>query len=165
MPKIALITAFDLHRGIGFQNALPWPEPIPADWAYLHKVTQGKKMIMGRKSYDNPHRVWSEAGNFVLSRQENHLLDPLFTSVSSLQQALDYCQMEEEVFVIGGQQLFEMALPICQTIHCTRVLAHFEADTFFPEFDLACFEASPILSLEAGDTSPYPIEIIRYDKK
>ncbi|MFN3590247.1 MAG: dihydrofolate reductase [Spirosomataceae bacterium] len=165
MPKIALITAFDLKRGIGFKNALPWPEPIPADWEYLHQVTKGKKMIMGRKSYDNPHRVWSEAGNFVLTRQANYSVDSLFTCVSSLEQALAACQAEEEVFVIGGQQVFEMALPLCQTIHCTHVLAHFESDTFFPNFDLDSFTATSILSLEKGLQNPYPIEIIRYDKK
>ena len=165
MPSISLITAFELNRGIGFKNALPWPEPIPADWDYLRKVTHGKKMIMGRKSYDNPHRVWSEAGNFVLTRQACYPVESLFTQVTSLQDAIYACQEEEEIFVIGGQQLFEMALPLCQTIHCTYVKAHFESDTFFPNFDLQAFIATPISSLEKGLDTPYPIEIIRYDKK
>jgi dihydrofolate reductase len=80
---ISLIAAMSKNRAIGLNNALPW-NPIPADWDNLKEVTKDKRMIMGRKSYDNPHRIWSEVGNYVITRQADYEVDEGFEVASSL---------------------------------------------------------------------------------
>ena len=164
IPKISIIAAMSQNRAIGFKGSLPWPEPIPADWEHLKKVTKGKKMIMGRRSYEDKHRVSSEAGNFVLSSKENLQLEDNFRHVSSLEEALKLCKNEDEVFVIGGEGLFESALPKCQTLYLTVVRQDFEGDTFFPEFEHLNFIQSRVQAFQKGVQSPYPMEIITYTK-
>ncbi|WP_304235375.1 dihydrofolate reductase [Jiulongibacter sediminis] len=163
-PKISIIAAMSQNRAIGFKGSLPWPEPIPVDWEHLEKVTKGKKMIMGRKSYEDKHRVSSEAGNFVLSSQDDLELEDNFTHAKSLEEALELCQNEEEIFVIGGEGVFEAALPKCTTLYLTKVLQGFKGDTFFPEFEHLGFQVEKIKRFEVSEQSPYPMEIITYRK-
>jgi dihydrofolate reductase len=91
-------------------------------------------MIMGRKSYDTPDRVWSPAGNVVISRQPGLPLDPGFVRAGSLAEALAHYAAEPEVFVIGGAEVFRQALPLAHQIYLTVVEGTFPGDAFFPEF-------------------------------
>ncbi len=134
MPIISLIAAMSSNRAIGLNNALPW-NPIAADWDNLKQVTAGKKMIMGRKSYDNPHRIWSEIGNYVITRQTDYVVDEGFEVVNSLVTAFEKCKNEDEVFVLGGEEIFRIAIPLADKIFLTLVHENFEGDAFFPEFD------------------------------
>ena len=163
MTTVSLIAAMSLNRAIGLNNALPWT-PIPADWDHLKEVSQGKIMIMGRKSYDNPHRIWSEKGNFVISRQKNYRLDAGFELVHSLEDALQQCSQEEEVFILGGEEIFRQALPYTDKIYLTIVHDYFEGDAFFPEFDENVFLEINRKEFQPGENTPYPISIITYQK-
>lgn len=165
MPKISLIAAMSKNRAIGLNNALPWPEPIPVDWENLENVTAGKKMIMGRKSYDNPHRVWSKAGNFVITRQMNYQTDEGFQTVNSLEAALALCKDQGEVFVIGGQEVFEEAIHLADKIELTIVDQDFEGDTFFPLFDESKFKVTSKKCFEIGQGTAYPLSIVTYEKQ
>lgn len=160
--KISLIAAMDLNRGIGFNNSLPWSKPIPADWEHLFRVTEGKKMIMGRKSFDNPHRVASNAGNIVLSSEKDLILPNGFILANSIAEALDIYINEDEVFIIGGQQLFEQSIEFADEIYLTVVLDRFKSDTFFPEFNKERFKVNYIE--QHNDKGSYPIEIYHYIK-
>lgn len=162
--KISLIAAMSQNRAIGYENALPWSEPIPVDWENLYQVTAGKKMIMGRKSYDNPHRVWSAAGNFVVTRQEKYQVETGFEVVKSLEDALEKCQNEEEVFVIGGEEIFRIALPLAHKIVLTLVYQDFKGDAFFPEFNEAEFEITEKKTYKAGNQTPYDLEILTMER-
>ncbi len=164
MVQISLIAAMSQNRAIGLNNALPWT-PIPADWDNLKHVTQGKKMIMGRKSYDNPHRIWSEVGNFVITRQVDYAVDNGFEVVNSLHQALEKCKTEQEVFVLGGEEIFRLALPIADKIYLTLVHDNFEGDAFFPIFDESLFDIIEQKEFKAGENTPYNISIFTYLKK
>lgn len=159
MTKISIIAAISLNGAIGSEGSLPWPEPIPVDWEHLKKVTKGKKMIMGRRSYEDQHRVSSDAGNFVVTSQENYDLEPNFTKVTSLSEALEMCQTEEEVFVIGGASLFEEALQICHSLYLTTVFYVFEGDTFFPPIDRTKFKVEYSLNYTEEAETPYPLKI------
>ena len=101
--QLSIMAAMGQNRVIGNQGRLPWP-PMPADWTHLHKVCQGKKMIMGRKSYDTPDRISSATGNVVISRQPNYPLEKGFIQANSLPQALAMLHDEVEVFVMGGEE-------------------------------------------------------------
>lgn len=164
MPIISLIAAMSENRAIGLNNALPW-ESIPADWDNLKRVTQGKKMIMGRKSYDSPHRLWSEVGNYVITRQQGYIVDPGFEVVSSLEEAIDKCADQEEIFVLGGEEIFKLAIPMADKIYLTIVHQVFDADTFFPKFDESAFDIVDHMEFRAGENTPYDISILTYRRK
>lgn len=162
--QISLIAAMSENRAIGLNNQLPW-QPIAADWDNLKAVTAGKKMIMGRKSYDNPHRLWSEAGNYVITRQKDYVVDEGFEVVGSLEEAFAKCQDQEEVYVLGGEEIFRLALPSADKIVLTIVHGIFEGDAFFPEFDESDFEVIEEKQFKAGQNTPYNISIITYLRK
>ena len=130
---ISLIAAMSLNRAIGLDNKLPWPH-LPADWANLRQVTAGKKMIMGRKSYESPDRIWSEAGNVVVTRQLGYQTDAGFLVADSLEKALQLVGDVDEVFILGGEEIFRASLPVADRIHLTIVKGVFAGDAFFPEF-------------------------------
>ena len=163
--KISIIVAIDINRVMGQKNALPWPEPIPADWDHLKKVTEGKKMIMGKASYDSKHRVWSKVGNIVLSRKQDLLLDEGFEYAPSLQEALSMVKYEKEVFVIGGAGVFAEVMPQVHTIYLTKVLQAFEGDTFLPDFDLSKYVLEYKQNYLPGKNTPYPIVIEKWVKQ
>ncbi|MFT6203225.1 MAG: dihydrofolate reductase [Spirosomataceae bacterium] len=162
MPIISLIAAFDNNRAIGFERKLPWPEPIPADWENLFKVTEGKKMIMGRKSYDDPHRISSKAGNYVVTTQKAYEVEDNFEIVHSIEEALKKCTDQDEVFILGGQQIFEQSINIADKMVLTHVHAEFEADTYFPEFSTEDFIETDTKTFEVGEGTPYPLTISTY---
>lgn len=164
MLCISLIAAMSQNRAIGLNNALPWT-PIPADWDNLKEVTKGKKMIMGRKSYDNPHRIWSEFGNFVITRQADYVVDKGFEVVRSLDEAFEKCKNESEVFVLGGEEIFRLALPFADKIYLTLVHETFEGDAFFPDFDESLFDIIERKEFKAGENTPYAISILTYQRK
>jgi len=164
MSTISLIAAMSENRAIGLNNALPW-EPIPADWDNLKKVTKGKKMIMGRKSYDNPHRIWSEVGNYVITRQHDYEVESGFEVVSSLEEAIEKCADQPEVFVLGGEEIFRLAVPLADKIYLTLVHETFTGDTFFPIFDESEFDVIERKEFKAGENTPYAISILTYRRK
>lgn len=165
MTLISLIAAFDNRKTIGYERKLPWPAPIPADWKNLYEVTAGKKMIMGRKSYDDPHRISSVEGNFVITTQQDYQVEPNFEVVHSLQEALDRCSDEAEVYVLGGQQIFELALPLANKMVLTHVHADFAGDTFFPDFNADDFIETERKTFEISEETPYPLTISTYMRK
>jgi dihydrofolate reductase len=139
--KISLIAAMSTNRVIGKNGRLPWGH-LPADWANLDIVTADCPMIMGRKSYDTPDRVWSKVGNVVITRQKDLVLDAGFVRAGSLLEALQILRGGNfpEIFVLGGGEIFKEAICHADTIHLTVVNGEFEGDAFFPDIDLSVFE-------------------------
>ncbi len=161
--QISLISAMAENRAIGFQGHLPWPS-LPNDWDNFFKVTKGCRMIMGRKSYDTPDRLASEVGNFVITRQKNYPLEPGFTRAGSLEEALNACQNDPEVFVIGGAEIFQQALPLADVIHLTIVHGIFEGDAFFPIFSESDFQLKSQQDFPADARHAVAYSFLVYEK-
>ncbi len=136
---ISLIAAMSENRVIGLNGRLPWGH-LPDDLENLHRLAVGKKMIMGRKSYDTPDRIWSKVGNIVLSRHQDLILDEDFQYAENLEQAFFELKNESEVFILGGGEVFKKAMPYTDKIYLTLVHASFIGDTFFPGIDTRIFE-------------------------
>ncbi|MCY7351326.1 MAG: dihydrofolate reductase [Cytophagaceae bacterium] len=162
--RISLIAAMGQNRAMGLKGRLPWP-PLPEDWDNLHRVTAGRKMIMGRKTYDTPDRVWSPEGNLVITRQRDYEVEPGFERVPTLEEALERYRNEEEVFVLGGAKIFEQALPLAGTLHLTLIHGTFEADTFFPEFDRDAFLEISRRDHPADERHPFAFTFFVYERK
>ncbi len=165
--KVSVMAAMSLNRAIGFKEKLPWGS-LPADWAYLYKVTKDKVMVMGRKSYEAEDRVWSKAGNIVISRQQNYPLEDGFQQAESIEKALEILKQKtlDEIFIIGGEQIFRQTIPhLVDKIYLTLVQENFEGDAFFPEIDPLVFSLISQQNFKADAENRYDYSFLVYEKK
>ncbi|HLU61064.1 MAG TPA: dihydrofolate reductase [Gammaproteobacteria bacterium] len=136
--KISFVVAMGMNREIGKDGAMPWH--MPADLAHFKRVTMGKPMVMGRKTFESIGRPLPGRDSIVVTRDAHwhaagvivaHDLD------SALHEAERAARRRgvDEVAVIGGGVLFEALLDRADIIHLTELQASFEADTWFPELD------------------------------
>jgi dihydrofolate reductase len=130
-PQLSMVVAMTDNRVIGRNNTMPWH--LPADLAYFKKITLGHPILMGRRTWDSIGRPLPGRRNLVLSFQKDLKLEGAEV-FNSLEQALATCS--DQVFVIGGADLFQHCLPMAQKLHITQIHATLEGDTFFPEVDL-----------------------------
>lgn len=131
---VSLIAAQAKNRAIGKDGAIPWH--IPEDLKRFKRLTMGKPIIMGRKTYESIGRALPGRSNIVVTRNPNFEAEGV-TVTHSLLEATDFARTlnSEEFFVIGGQQLYAAALPDADRLYLTYVDIEVEGDTFFPEFD------------------------------
>ncbi len=129
---VSIIAAMDRNRLIGNKNQLPWH--LPADLAHFKKVTMGKPVIMGRKTYESIGRPLPGRTNIVLTRDPSFQADGVITT-DSLAAAIELAGDADEVMIIGGGSIYELALPIADRLYLTYVENSFDGDAWFPEFD------------------------------
>jgi dihydrofolate reductase len=131
MSILSLIVAMDRRRLIGRDNALPWR--LPEDLRHFKATTLGKPIIMGRKTWESLGRPLPGRRNILVSRNPAYAAEGAEVA-ASLPAALQLAQDEEEVFVIGGSELYRQALPLAHRLYLTEIDAAFEGDAWFPEF-------------------------------
>ena len=130
--RLSIVVAMDDNRLIGSKNQLPWH--LPADLAYFKKLTTGKSILMGRKTYDSIGRPLPNRRNIVITRNANISI-PGCEVVSSIDHALELTKEDPEVMVIGGASLCEQLLPKINRLYITKIDGEFEGDVFFPKYD------------------------------
>lgn len=127
----SIIAAMSLNRVIGKNNQIPWH--IPGEQQRFKQITWGHAIIMGRKTHESIGRPLPGRTNIVITRQKNYIA-PGCIVVHSLEAALQSCPPNEtESFIIGGEQIFRLALPLAHRIYLTIVQKEIEGDAFFPE--------------------------------
>lgn len=125
---ISAIVAMSENRVIGVNNQLPWH--LPADLRYFKKITLGKPMIMGRKTFESIGKILPGRLNIIITRDQNYSVEGARV-VHSLEDALKLADQNEMV-IIGGAQLFNEALSKIQRLYLTLIHAQIEGDAFFP---------------------------------
>lgn len=134
--RLSILVAMARNRVIGQDNKLPWH--LPADLKHFKSLTTGNIIIMGRKTYESIGRPLPGRTNIVITRQKNFKAIGA-TIVHSVENALQTCKqvstLNQENFIIGGAEIFQQTLKICQRMYITEIQRDFEGDTFFPEFD------------------------------
>ena len=136
--SLTLIAALDLDNGIGKENQLLWH--LPDDFQHFKHLTMGHCVIMGRKTLESLPKLLPKRTHIVLSRDKNYQREHCIM-VSSIQEAIAVAhEQDEHPFVIGGGEVYKLALPYATTLELTRVQVHFQADTFFPEIDLQVWQ-------------------------
>jgi len=130
MPLVSIIVATDERGAIGVGGGLPWR--LPDDLRRFKALTMGKPIVMGRKTWDSIGRPLPGRHNIVITRQAG-LAVPGVTVVASLDDALLAAGDVAEICIIGGAEIYRLALPRSNLIHLTRVRAVVDADTWFPE--------------------------------
>lgn len=128
--RISLISAMAQNRVIGRSGTIPWR--IPGEQKLFKRITLGHTLIMGRKTFEDIGRPLSGRLNIVISRSPGYRPAGCMTA-NSLKGALELCPADEtEVFIIGGGQLFQEALPMADRIYLTVVPLLVTGDTYFP---------------------------------
>ena len=135
--RLSLIVAISENRVIGREGDLPWH--LSADLQRFKRLTMGHHIIMGRTTYDSIGRPLPGRTSVVLSRPASLELPNVYV-VPSLEAALQLASGDDEAFVIGGAQIYALALPLVQRLYLTRVHAEVPGDTFFPDIDRATWE-------------------------
>ncbi|MDR2283483.1 MAG: dihydrofolate reductase [Sphingobacterium sp.] len=128
--KITLIVAAAENNAIGKDNQMPWH--LPNDFKYFKKSTIDHSIVMGRKTFESIGKPLPERRNIVLTRDQQYN-NPGIDVANSLQDVLTYCRDEREIFIIGGANIYQQALPLAQRVLLTRVHATIDGDAFFPE--------------------------------
>jgi len=133
--RISLIAAITPTRVMGKNNQLPWQ--MPADLQYFKKVTLGKPVIMGRKTYESIGKPLPGRKNIIITQNKNFSAPPECQIVHSVAEALalDSIKDCEEVCVIGGSKIFELTLPLADYLYLTFIEADISGDVYFPEWD------------------------------
>lgn len=139
-PEIILIAAIGRNRELGAQNRLLWD--LPDDLNHFRRQTAGFPVIMGRKTFDSIGKPLPGRQNIVVSRNPKFAPEGV-TCATSLEQAIALADPKpQKIFVIGGEQLYRLALPIADRLIITEVDGGFpEAETFFPVIDREEWEA------------------------
>lgn len=134
---ISLFVAHANDRVIGYENDMPWH--VPGDLAYFKRRTMGKPIIMGRKTYESIGRPLPGRLNIVITRNRSYEVEGVRV-VSSLEEAFRIAKEETdaaEYMVIGGEQIFQQAMPLADRMYITKIDETYPGDTFFPAYDLA----------------------------
>ena len=130
--RISIIVAMDNNRVIGVNNKLPWH--LSEDLKHFKALTMGHPVIMGRKTYESIGKPLPDRTNIIVTHK------PTFKAagcvvVNSPQSALEVCHDEDEVFVIGGAELYREMLSMVQRVYVTEIHAKYPGDTWFPKLD------------------------------
>jgi dihydrofolate reductase len=130
---LSIIVAVASDGAIGRANDLLWH--LPADLKRFKELTTGHTILMGRKTFESlPHGPLPNRRNIIISRSLP--AQPGAEVYPTIQQALEACASDEEVFIIGGGEIYRQLLPSTERIYLTRVQASFpDAEVFFPELD------------------------------
>jgi dihydrofolate reductase len=132
IPELSVIAAIARNGTIGRDNALPWC--LPEDLKHFKALTMGHHIIMGRKTYESLGRLLPGRTTVIVSRSHDYAVSGAIV-VSSLQQALQACAGDEEIFVIGGAELYREALPMAGRLYLTEIDEDFDGDAHFPKID------------------------------
>lgn len=125
---ISLIVAMDENRVIGFENKMPWY--LPADLAHFKKTTTGHPIVMGRKTFQSIGRPLPNRTNLILTRDQSFRAEGCQV-IDNIEVVLEKSK-KEDVFVIGGAEIYQQFLPYAEKIYSTQILESFQGDTFFP---------------------------------
>ncbi|MFZ4263587.1 dihydrofolate reductase [Sphingobacterium sp. HJSM2_6] len=129
-PTLTLIVAAAENNAIGKGNQMPWH--LPNDFKYFKSTTMDHSIVMGRKTFESIGKPLPGRRNIIISRQHTYLPEDVDVA-NSLQDVFSYCRDEQEVFIIGGAQIYQQALPLANKVLLTRVHTQIlEADAFFP---------------------------------
>jgi dihydrofolate reductase len=132
--RISLIVAMGKNRVIGANNAVPWY--LPNELRLFKTVTMGHHIVMGRRTYESINRLLPGRTTVIVTRQRDYEV-PAAVIAHSIEEALEAGRGDDEIFVIGGADLFRETLPLADRLYLTIVDAEPEGDTLMPEFDLA----------------------------
>jgi dihydrofolate reductase len=160
MTSLSLIVALAKNNVIGINNTLPWH--LPEDLKRFRALTMGHHIIMGRKTYESLGRLLPGRTTVIVTRNKDYKLEGALIA-HSLPAAVALCKNDDEVFVIGGAELYQDGLKLADKLYITEVESAVQGDAFFPELDLSLWQET----LREAHTSAQglPFSYITYTRK
>ncbi len=168
MTILSMIVATADNNVIGKDNTMPWH--LPADLAYFKKVTLGKPIIMGRKTYESIGRPLPGRRNIVISRDEGYSAEGIDT-VTSVEQALslvdgsDGNKAVDEIMVIGGGAIYNHCLSNADRLYVTHIKAAIDGDTKFPKYDEVDWQKTESELRVSDEKNAYDLDFCVYERK
>ncbi|MBR2367108.1 MAG: dihydrofolate reductase [Alistipes sp.] len=159
---VSIIVAIARNGVIGDKNSLLWH--IKEDMRFFRTTTSGHAVVMGRKTFESlGSRPLPKRTNIVITRADREF-DGAHTA-HSLEEAIAMAAGDEEIFVIGGAQIYAEALRLADRIYITYVDCDYEGDTSFPEVDYSQWELVASERHERGEEYEHPFEFRTYDRR
>jgi dihydrofolate reductase len=161
-PRVTLILARARNGVIGASGGLPWR--LPEDLAFFKRTTMGHPIVMGRKTWESIGRPLPGRRSIVVTR------DRTFSAIGaeavhSLDEAVALCSDSDEIFVIGGAQLYAEALPRADRLLLTEIHADFEGDTFMPAAAAEDWAVAGREHHPASETRAYAFDFVDYRRR
>ena len=156
---ISIIVAIARNGVIGGDNRLLWH--ISEDLRRFKALTTGHPVVMGRKTWESLGRPLPGRTNVVLTRQPDFAPEGAVV-VHSLEEAVRMFPPQEEVFIIGGGELYAQALPLADRLYITTVEADYEGDVRFPKWDRSQWQLTSRELHERGEKFEHPFEFVDY---
>ncbi len=160
-PLVTLIVAVADNGVIGRDNTLPWH--LPEDLKHFKRITMGKPIVMGRKTYESIGKPLPGRHNIVVTRDPNYARDGV-TVVRDVDTAIRAASDAPEIMIIGGAELFRLFLPRAGRVHLTRVHADVPGDIHWPALDAHEWRLVEGTPFAADERHAYPMTFQVWEK-
>lgn len=160
---ISQIVAASLNNVIGVNNGLPWH--MPADMTYFKDKTWGHHIVTGRRNYEAEGKALPGRINFVLTRNPEFKINDGIV-IHKIEDAIEIARKagENELFIVGGEEIYKLAMPFTNRIYLTRIKANFEGDTFYPEPDPVLWKEISRIENKRDENNPYDFDFIMLER-
>lgn len=159
--KISVIAAMSQNRVIGRDGSLPWH--LPTDLARFKSITTGHTVIMGRKTFESVGKPLPNRRTIIITRNNDYRCAGVFIA-HSLDEALDHAAHEDEIFILGGEAVYRIALPRADRLYLTIIHATIEGDTYFPNLDFDDWKLVEDERHEIDERHAYAFSFRRYER-
>jgi len=161
-PRISLLVAMAKNRIIGVNNTLPWR--LPADLRHFKALTMGHHIVMGRKTYESIGKPLPGRTSVVVTRNANYKTPGVIVA-NSLEAAIAACGNDEEIFIIGGAELYRQAIDFAGRIYLTEIDAEISGDAYFTNFDNHLWQEVERVSHMPDENNAHPYHFVVYDRQ
>ena len=161
---ITIIAAIAKNNALGKDNDLIWH--LPADLKRFKKITTGHHILMGRNTFESIGKPLPNRTTIIITRNKNYLKDGCLIA-HSIEEAIDLVENEDDIFIIGGAQIYKEAMQkdLIDKLDITLVHHEFEADAFFPDINLDTWEETEREDFSSDEKNKYNFSFVSYAKK
>ena len=157
---VTIVVAIAENYAIGKNNQLLWH--MPADLKHFKNITTGHTVIMGRKTYDSVGKPLPNRRNIIVTRQDIKIEG--CEVVKSIEDALALCANEDEVFIVGGAEIYKLTMSKTDRIYLTIIHHSFDADTLFPEIDYTDWKETARQDHQPDEKNKFPYSFITLER-
>ena len=158
---ITIIAAIANNNALGINNKLIWH--LPEDLKRFKRVTTGHHVIMGRKTFESLGKPLPNRTTIIITRNKNYKVNNCLV-VNSLDEALKNAKQDKNPYILGGAEIYKLAMPIADKLDLTIVHHEFEADAFFPEIDTSIWKETSRKNFKADEMNKYDYSFVTYEK-
>lgn len=159
---LTMIAAAAENNALGKDNDLVWH--LPDDFKRFKRLTSGHHIIMGRKTFESFPKLLPERTHVIITRKEDYNADGAIVT-NSLDEAIRVSKLDMQAFIIGGGEIYKMAMDVADKIELTRVHANFDADTYFPEIDSSKWKLLNEQFHPKDEKHKYSFSYLSYERK